>query len=102
MAEPKTYADYVREDRRLAILTALAAAARYSSSNYLLSRYAASVGHVVSMDVLLGDLAWLGEAGLALHDTANGVTMATITPTGLEVATGAATYPGVSRPLPKG
>ena len=63
-----------------------------------------SLGHGVSRDQLLADLAWLAEQGLVACDClkpgGNGCTVATLTPRGLDVALGRAVVPGVKRPLP--
>lgn len=89
------------QDRRLVLLRGLEAAAQYRANAYLLRRYAQSVGHSVSADRLEQDIAWLAEQSLLEVDKAGGVTVATLTTRGLDVATGAATVPGVARPRPE-
>lgn len=95
-----SYADYLREDRRLVILKALEASAGYSAGHYVVGRFAASQGHVVSSDVLLSDLAWLAEQGLLTTREAEHITVATLTQRGAECAQGIAIVPGVQRPQP--
>lgn len=88
------------EDRRLVLLRGLQHAAQYKANAYLLRRYAASIGHTVSADRLEADIAWLAEQGLVEADQVQGVTVATLTQRGQDVATGAVQVPGVQRPQP--
>lgn len=90
----------MNEDRRLVLLRALHAAAQYRSNALLLRRYCHAVGHVVSADRMEQDLAWLKEQGLVELEQAERITVATLTSRGQDVATGAATVPGVARPQP--
>jgi hypothetical protein len=94
------FAEFQAQDRRLAILRALEAAAGYTINALLLGRYLAAVGHAVSADRLAQDLAWLDEQALVQLAAAQGVQVATLTPRGSDVATGRATVPGVQRPAP--
>jgi hypothetical protein len=96
----KSYAEFESEDRRLVLLRALQHAAQYRTNAFLLRRYCASVGHTVSADRLEQDLAWLKEQGLIELEQVDKVSVATLTPRGLDVATGAATLPGVQRLQP--
>lgn len=89
------------QDRRLVLLRGLENAAQYRANAYLLRRFAESVGHTASADRLEQDIAWLAEQGLVDRQVAGGVTVATLTTRGLDVATGAATVPGVQRPRPE-
>lgn len=95
-----SFADFQTNDRRLVILKALEAAAQYKANAYLLRRYCDAVGHVVSADQLSTDLAWLHEQGLVIARADRDVTVAELTPRGLDVATGRAHQPGVARPQP--
>lgn len=95
------YAAYETEDRRLALLKGLAAAAQYRANAYLLSRFCVMVGHTVSADRIAADLAWLAEAGLlSTEQPAPDVVVATISARGLDVAEGRAVHPGVAKPRP--
>lgn len=94
------FADYQTEDRRLVLLRGLQPAAQYRANAYLLRRFAESLGHSVSADRIEADLAWLCEQGLVDKTTAQGVTVATLTQRGLDVAKGDAQVPGVARPQP--
>lgn len=95
------FAQFQTEDRRLVLLRALHAAAQYSANAYLLRRFAESLGHTVSADRIEADIAWLAEQGLVTHKAPEGVTVATLTQRGQDVADGSATVPGVARPRPE-
>jgi hypothetical protein len=88
------------EDRRLVLLRGLEHAVQYKANAYLLRRYCQSIGHTVSADRLEQDLAWLAEQGLLDCARVEGVTVATLTQRGLDVANGSAAVPGVQRPQP--
>jgi len=94
------FAQAQEQDRRLVLLKALEAAAQYRANAFLLGRYCDSVGHVVSADRIEADLAWLAEQGLVGLDRPQGVTVATLTARGLDVATGRTKVPGVQPPQP--
>lgn len=94
------YADFQEQDRRLVLLKAMENAAQYRANAFLLRRYCDHVGHVVSADRIEQDLAWLAEQGLVGLAKAEGVTVATLTARGLDVATGRTKVPGVQAPQP--
>lgn len=95
------FAQAETEDRRLVLLRGLHASAAYRANAYLLRRFAESVGHTVSADRIEQDIAWLAEQGLAERLVSQGVTVATLTQRGQDVAEGSATVPGVARPRPE-
>jgi hypothetical protein len=95
-----SFADFQEQDRRLVLLRALAAAAQYRANAYLLCRYCEAVGHVVSAVRIEADLVWLAEMDLVKLTQEGGVTVATLTPRGLDVSTGRTQVPGVARPQP--
>lgn len=94
------FADYQTEDRRLVLLRGLENAAQYRANAFLLRRYCDAVAHVVSADRIEQDIAWLHEQGLVVREHAGGVTTATLTVRGLDVATGRTKVPGVQTPQP--
>lgn len=96
------FADYETEDRRLVILRGLESATQYRANAFLIRRYCDAVAHVVSSDRIEQDLAWLAEQGLLTVSRPEGVTVATLTARGLDVAGGRARVPGVARPQPGG
>jgi hypothetical protein len=93
--------DFQTADRRLVLLRGLHAAAQYRANAYLLRRFVESLGHVVSADRMEQDIAWLAEQGLLDRQVSQGVTVATLTARGADVALGAVTVPGVARPQPE-
>jgi hypothetical protein len=95
------FAQAETEDRRLVMLRGLQAAARYRANAYLLRRYCESLGHTVSADRIEQDIAWLAEQGLVDRKAPEGVTVATLTQRGQDVADGSACVPGVARPRPE-
>lgn len=94
------FEDFQRKDRRLVILLALEGAAEYKANHFLLHRWCSQMGHSVSQDQVMGDLAWLSEQGLITVMVAQEVTIATITQRGLDVANARTEVPGVARPAP--
>ncbi len=95
------YSDLKTADIRLVILRELADTDGYASNESVLQLVLAKYGHAVGRDRVRTDLYWLQEQGLlAINDV--GVLVATATQRGLDVATGAATVPGVKRPGPRG
>lgn len=95
-----SFAEFQSADRRLVLLRALEAAAQYRANSILLRRYCDTVGHVVSADAIETDLAWLGEQGLVSLEHVQGLTIATLSERGADVAHGRANQPGVARPQP--
>lgn len=96
----KSYDQFQTEDRRLVLLRGLQNSASYRANAFLLRRYCEAVAHIVSADRIEQDIAWLHEQGLAVREQLDGVTLATLTQRGLDVATGATTVPGVEKPQP--
>lgn len=95
------FAQHLAADRRLVILKVLTDSAGYTTNQYMLHDMVGRLGHRVSLDTLLADLAWLSEtAQLITTETVGGVGIATLTQRGLDVAEGLATVPGVKKPRP--
>lgn len=94
------FSEFEAQDRRLVLLRALEHAAQYRANAMLLRRYGEALGHVISADRMEQDLSWLREQGLIETEDNAGLTVATLTMRGLDVATGRATVPGVQRPAP--
>lgn len=93
-------AEQMDADRRLVILQLLEQAPDYRGNGYLLQTAMAGLGHVVGLDRLHTDLAWLDEQGLVEMSSVGGVTLAQLTARGNDVARGRAIVPGVQRPAP--
>jgi DNA-binding transcriptional ArsR family regulator len=101
MTDPKkSFADVMREDRRLLILRLLDQSTGFTASEYVLSPAMQQLGHMISSDVLRADLAWLAEQGLVEVSEVQGVHIANARQRGLEAARGLTTVPGVKRPVP--
>lgn len=92
------------EDRRLVILRALSGSPDRRANHYVLTTICAQMGHRVSHDQMLGDLAWLADMGLTtleqVKSAGGDITIAAATVRGTDVAAGHITVPGVKRPLP--
>lgn len=97
------FADFVTEDRRLAILRLLEGQRGYEANDSVLQIALDRLGHNVSRDVVRSDLSWLAEQGLvSLEIVLDSVTVATATQRGVDAALGRTIHPGVKRPSPKG
>lgn len=96
----QSYDQFMTTSRRQAILQGLRQVAQYRANNALLQAWCEQMGHAVSTDRLLADLAWLAEQELVTTERADGLTVATLTVRGLDVANGRAEVPGVQRPAP--
>lgn len=94
------YPELVAADRRLVILHILNESAGYTCNEHLLISLLESFGHSPSHDALRTELAWLEEQGLVSVRDVAGVSIATLTTRGADVAAGRAHVPGVKRPAP--
>ena len=95
-----TYATTVEQRRRLDLLRLLALEPGYRLNAPLLHACCCEAGLPSTLDQVEGSLAWLAEAGLVTREAVSGVTVASLTPRGLDVSRGLAEVPGVARPLP--
>ena len=95
-----SFAEHVTADRRLVVLRLLEQAPDYRGNAYLLQRALDGFGHAVGMDRLDTDLAWLAEQDLLKLEAVGGVSIATLTQRGADVARGRVVVPGVARPAP--
>jgi len=96
-----SYSDLVISDIRATILRALAEDPGYSHNDIVLTDICRMMGHTVSRDAVRTQLAWLSEQGLVKTETVNdAIVVATLTDRGADVASGAASVPGVKRPRP--
>lgn len=97
------YAEHFTKHLRLTILLILTEASGYSANDSIIATAAEGMGLPTTRDRVRTELVWLEEQGLlGLARPAEGVTVATITQRGLDVAGGRAACPGVQRPSPKG
>ena len=96
-----SYSQHLAKDRRLVILRVLANSPGYSANEYSIEAVLEDMGHVISNDLLRGEIAWLVEQQLITTSQVGGVTIAKITQRGLDIARGKATHPDVQRPVPE-
>jgi len=96
-----SYAKHLTKDRRLIMLRVLANSPGYSANEYSIEAVLEDLGHVISNDLLRGEIAWLAEQLLITTSQVGGVTIAKITQRGLDIARGKATHPDVQRPRPE-
>ncbi|QHB72924.1 ArsR family transcriptional regulator [Stenotrophomonas sp. 364] len=98
----KSFADHLREDRRLVILRILCDLPGYRANSSQLHAALYHLAVASSRDDVHTDLHWLQEQGLLrLHETMPDLQAAELTPRGHDVAKGLAMTPGVSRPGPR-
>ena len=97
------FAERVRQECRLQILLGLAEASEYTATEGPLHAHLVQCGLSCSHAALRTLLAGLDESGLVVTQRAGGelgVTLATITENGLDVAAGRSIVPGIARPRP--
>jgi hypothetical protein len=94
------YAQTLREHARIAILRLLEGAPKYASNDSMLTTLLGPLGIAFTRDQVLSELTWLEEQGLAITEMMAGLTVATATMRGVEVAQGIVRHPGVQRPRP--
>jgi len=98
----KTFAERLREDRRLVLLRLLSEQNGYRANSSVLHAGLHHLGVAASRDDVLTDLHWLQDQSLiCLEDAVPGVSVAKLTARGGDVAEGLAIVPGVSRPSPR-
>ena len=95
-----SYKQMVTEDRRLVILKLLAESEGFTANEHLLASALPGFGHSVSHDRVRTDLDWLAEQELVTLASPGGVSVATLTARGDDVAAGRARVAGVKRPVP--
>lgn len=100
----KSFADRVREDRRLVLLRLLSEQPGYRANSSNLHAGLFALGIAASRDDVTTDLHWLCDQGLLRIEgvpEAPGLFVADITARGEDVAKGTAVVPGVRRPGPR-
>lgn len=95
-----SFARLLSEDRRLVLLRILDCAPGCEANHYILRDALDSMGHNVGREVVLTELAWLEEQGLATVENLGSLTVAHLTGRGHDVAQGRAMVPGVKKPVP--
>jgi hypothetical protein len=98
----KTFAERLREDRRLVLLRLLSEQNGYRTNSSVLHAGLHALAVAASRDDVLTDLYWLQDQALVrLSEPVPGVQVAELTARGHDVATGHAVVPGVNRPSPR-
>lgn len=95
------YPETLSRHRRIGILRYLEMAPHYSSNSSILADVLHGLGLTSTHDQVVTELTWLKEQGYLLIEDLGGIVVATATPRGVEIATGAATHPGIQRPRPR-
>lgn len=94
------FRDHIKEDRRLVILRILSKVPAGRANHIVLCAALRPLGHDVSLERMQKDLEWLAENRLiTVEDLEATVTVATITPRGVDVAAGREVVPGVKEPV---
>src|SRR3546814_8407851 len=97
------FADFMGEHVWLSVLRLLDGAPGYAANDSILTQGVEQLGLSCTRDQMRGHLSWLQEQRLVnLIRPAAGVTVATLTERGSDVASGRSHIPGVQRPAPKG
>jgi hypothetical protein len=100
----KTFAERLREDRRLVILRLLSEQPQFRMNSSNLHAGLHHLAVAASRDDVLTDISWLRDQGLlqlnAVPEVAS-LFLCTLTVRGKDVADGAAQVPGISRPHPR-
>lgn len=95
----KTFAEKLREDRRLVLLRLLSEQHGYTANSSVLHAGLQHLGVTASRDDVLTDLAWLADqALLTTRAPVDGLLVAELTGRGQDVASGLAIVPGIARP----
>lgn len=98
----KSFAEQLRENRRLVILRLLSEQPGYRANSSVLHAGLYALGVACTRDDVITDLSWLKEqAMIALDEVVSGVYVADLTARGQDVVAGTAVVPGISRPSPK-
>jgi len=95
------FQDLMTEDARLVILRALEEdAGGYSANESIIHAILVEFAHKLSRDQVRTQLSWLKDQGLVTLKDVAGCLVATLTSSGIDVATGLSVVPGVRRPRP--
>jgi len=95
------YAETLRKHRRLAILRHLEAVPDYTGNASILQSVLAGLGLSTQRDQIVTDLVWLQDNGFVRLASHGDFTIVTATQSGVEIARGIATHPGIQRPGPR-
>lgn len=96
-----SYEETVQAHLRVTLLRLLSEDPGYTLNDSILTDLTENYGFTPSRDRVRTELSWLAEQGLVTLDTEPGITIATLTQRGEDVARGRAMTPGVKRPSPR-
>lgn len=96
------YQEHQSRHRRLSLLRVLSEAGGYTANDSLLVTIVNDFGIVSTRDQVRSEIAWLKDHGFVTTKEIAGVTIATLTEAGGEIAAGRRTDPGVAKPSPRG
>lgn len=98
----KPFAEELREHRRLILLRLLSEQNGYRCNSSVLHAGLYGLGVAAARDDVTTDLAWLADQHLvSLEEAVPGLSIATLSARGADVAAGNAIVPGVKRPGPR-
>lgn len=100
----KTFAERLREDRRLVMLRLLSEQPGYRMNSSNLHAGLHHLGVACNRDDVITDLHWLKDQGMVIAEPVpevDSLYLVTITARGNDVANGHASVPGISRPTPR-
>lgn len=92
-----SYAKFEVSHQRRVVLELLEQDPDYSHNELIIKSALKSLGHSMSTDKLHTELAWLQEQGLITVERIGNLSVARLTARGQDVATGAASVPGIAR-----
>ncbi len=93
------YSELVTKNQRQAILELLRDQNGYSINAAILQSALSNLGMAISSTALISMLIWLAESNY-ISITNDGVIVASITQTGLDIANGHTQHPDIARPKP--
>lgn len=94
------YAEHLSQHRRITILRILERAQGYLANESILQSSLNQLGVTSTRDQVRTELAWLCDQGLLTTEDLQGLTVATLSELGFDVARGYTVVPGVQRPSP--
>lgn len=95
-----SYAENLREHRRLTILRVLQEAPGFRANESILADSLNALGVPSTRAQARTEIQWLLEQGLVFVESLSGLMVATMTEHGADAAAGRASVPGVKRPTP--
>jgi hypothetical protein len=96
-----SYLEILAMDRRREVLRFLTDCGDYTSNGDVLLTFLNAIGIKSTRDGMITDLCWLQEQGFVALEDRQEFIVVTATERGVEIASGLARHPGVSRPRPR-